>query len=138
MTTSKVSHVHSNPPPDVPVVEQFAARCLRPGETVDIYLAELRKLATQFGGTTERGLICAFIAGLPEHAENLLPSLSIAVPSLSLSPSFSFLPSFSLSFQFSPSFLPSLSCNTFVGQMHSEQIRSFSRYRAYLYYREIS
>ena len=35
-------------------------RRLRPGETVDI-LAELRKLATQFGGMTERGLVCAFI-----------------------------------------------------------------------------
>ena len=39
---------------------------------MDVYLAELRKLATQFGGMTERGLVCAFIAGLPEHAENLL------------------------------------------------------------------
>ena len=54
--------------------------------------------------------------------ERFLPlSLLLAVPSLSLSPSFSFLPSFSLSFQFSPSFLPSLSCNTFIEQMHSEQ-----------------
>ena len=39
---------------------------------MDVFLAELRKLATQFGGMTERGLVCAFIAGLPEHAENLL------------------------------------------------------------------
>ena len=38
------------------------------------------------------------------------------------SPSYfpSFLPSFSLSFWFSPGFLPSLSCNAFVGQMHLE------------------
>ena len=35
------------------------------------------------------------------------PSFSFAVPSLSLSPSFSFLPLFSLSFRFSPSFPPS-------------------------------
>ena len=56
----------------VTAYKQFAARRLRPGETVDVYLAELRKLATQFGGMTERGLVCAFIAGLPEHAENLL------------------------------------------------------------------
>ncbi len=39
---------------------------------MDVFLAELRKLATQFGGMTERGLACSFIAGLPEHAENLL------------------------------------------------------------------
>ena len=52
--------------------KQFAARRLRPEETVDVYLAELRKLATQFGGMTEQGLVCAFIDGLPEHAENLL------------------------------------------------------------------
>ena len=56
----------------VTAYKQFAARRLHPGETVDVYLAELRKLATQFGGMTERGLGCAFIAGLPEHAENLL------------------------------------------------------------------
>ena len=56
----------------VTAYKQFAARRLRPRETVDVYLAELCKLATQFGGTTERGLVCAFIAGLPEHAENLL------------------------------------------------------------------
>ena len=56
----------------VTAYKQFAARRLRPGETVDVYLAELRKLATQFGGMTERGLVCAFIAGLPEHVENLL------------------------------------------------------------------
>ena len=43
----------------VTAYKQFAARRLHPGETVDVYLAE-------------RGLVCAFIAGLPEHAENLL------------------------------------------------------------------
>ena len=56
----------------VTAYKQFAARRLRPGETLDVYLVELRKLAAQFGGTTERGLVCAFIAGLPEHVENLL------------------------------------------------------------------
>ncbi len=52
--------------------KQFAVCHLRLGETVDIFLAELRKLATQFGGMTEWGLVFAFIAGLPEHAEKLL------------------------------------------------------------------
>ena len=37
----------------VTAYKQFAARRLRPGETVDVYLAELCKLATQFGGMTE-------------------------------------------------------------------------------------
>ena len=56
----------------VKVYKHFTARRLRPGETVDVYLAELCKLATQFGGMTERGLVCAFIAGLLEYVENLL------------------------------------------------------------------
>ena len=33
--------------------KQFAACRLSPGETVDVFLAELHKLATQFGGMTE-------------------------------------------------------------------------------------
>ena len=52
--------------------KQFAVCRLCPGETVDLFLAELRKLATRFRGMTEWGLVCAFIAGLPEHAEKLL------------------------------------------------------------------
>ena len=35
------------------------------------FFVELSKLATQFGGMTERSLVCAFIAGLPEHTEKL-------------------------------------------------------------------
>ena len=56
----------------VTAYKQFTARRLRPGETVDVFLAELRKLATQFGGMTELGFVCAFIAWLPEHAEKFL------------------------------------------------------------------
>ena len=52
--------------------KQFAACHLRPGEMVDIFLAELHKLVTQFGSRKERGLVCAFITGLPEHVEKLL------------------------------------------------------------------
>ena len=55
----------------VTAYKQFAACRLRPVETVDFFLAELRKLTTQFGGMTERGLVCAFVAGLPEHAGTL-------------------------------------------------------------------
>ena len=67
-----IKDVHYTALSPVTAYKQFAARRLHPGETVDVYLAELRKLATQFGGMTERGLVCAFIAGLLEHAENLL------------------------------------------------------------------
>ena len=52
--------------------KQFAACHLCPGEMVDIFLAELHKLVTQFGSMTKQGLVCAFIAGLLEHAEKLL------------------------------------------------------------------
>ena len=41
-------------------------------ETVDIYLAKLRRLAVLFGGMSEKGLMCAFIAGIPESVEELL------------------------------------------------------------------
>ena len=61
-------------------------------------------------------------------------SFSFAVPSLSLSPSFSFLPSFSLPFRFSPSFLPSfLQLLQVRRATHSEQKKKVpsSRYRAY-------
>ena len=54
------------------VYKQFVGCRLRPGETVDVSLVELRKLATQFGGMTEQGLVCAFISGLLEHVEKLL------------------------------------------------------------------
>ena len=43
--------------------KQFAVCHLRPVETVDVFFAELHKLAIQFGGMTERDLVFAFIAG---------------------------------------------------------------------------
>ena len=52
--------------------KQFAVHFLHPGEIVDVFLAKLRKLATQFGDMMEQGLVCAFIAGLLEHAEKRL------------------------------------------------------------------
>lgn len=56
--------------------KEFTARKLRPGETVDVYLAELRRLAVLFGGISEKGLTCAFIAGMPESVEELLRASS--------------------------------------------------------------
>lgn len=52
--------------------EQFVTRKLREGEAVDVYLADLRRLATLFGGMTEDGVGCAFIAGLPETVRRTL------------------------------------------------------------------
>lgn len=52
--------------------EQFISRKLQAGESPDVFLAELRRLASLFGGMSEKGLACAFIAGLPESIRRLL------------------------------------------------------------------
>lgn len=52
--------------------EQFTARRLKPGESVDVFLADLRRLAKLFGGLSETGLACAFIVGLPDSVRQLL------------------------------------------------------------------
>lgn len=52
--------------------EQFVARKLQPGETVDVFLAELRKLATSLGGLSDKVLSCALVAGLPDAVRQLL------------------------------------------------------------------
>lgn len=52
--------------------EQFIGRKLRDGEAVDVYLADLRRLATLFGGMSDAGLACAFVAGLPDSARRTL------------------------------------------------------------------
>jgi len=52
--------------------EQFIARKLQPGETVDVFLAELRKLATFLCGLPDIVLSCAFVAGLPDAVRQLL------------------------------------------------------------------
>ena len=48
------------------------AHKLCPGETVDVYLAKLRRLIVLFGVMSEKGLSYAFIAGMPESAQELL------------------------------------------------------------------
>ena len=42
------------------------------GKTFNVFLAELRGLAVLFGSVSDQCLQCAFIAGLPDHAEELL------------------------------------------------------------------
>lgn len=50
----------------------FIARQLRATESADVFLADLRRLAVLFGGVPERTLICAFIAGLPDSARQII------------------------------------------------------------------
>ena len=52
--------------------KQFVGRQLEPGETVDVYLADLRRLAIPFGRATDRLLECAFLAGLVDDVSWLL------------------------------------------------------------------
>ena len=45
--------------------DAYVKRRLQPGESADVYLADLRRLATLCGGVPESWMTCAFIAGLP-------------------------------------------------------------------------
>ena len=46
--------------------EAFSARRLQHGESADVFLADLRRLAELFGGLPDQALVCAFVAGLPD------------------------------------------------------------------------
>lgn len=52
--------------------EQFVSRRLRTGESVEVYLADLKRLASSFGGMPNEALSCAFVAGLPESVRQTL------------------------------------------------------------------
>ena len=52
--------------------EQFVGRRLQHGETVDVFLADMRRLAVPFGGLSDKMLACAFVAGLPDTVKQLL------------------------------------------------------------------
>lgn len=47
--------------------EAFSARRLQANESVDVFLADLRRLSTLFGTVSDRTLTCAFVAGLPDE-----------------------------------------------------------------------
>ncbi|KHJ40404.1 hypothetical protein D918_09545 [Trichuris suis] len=64
--------------------DEFTTRQLRAGEAPDVFLAELRRLAPLFGGISEKGLACAFIAGLPESVRHL-PKAGLRLEDLSVS-----------------------------------------------------
>ena len=52
--------------------DQFTSRRLGNGESVDVYLSDLRRLALLFGGLSDTGLTCAFVSGLPESVRHTL------------------------------------------------------------------
>lgn len=58
--------------------EAFTRRRLLPGESADVFLAELRRLTCLFGGVSEKTLSCAFVAGLPESVKQVIRSGSLA------------------------------------------------------------
>lgn len=64
--------------------DQFISRRLRAGESVDVYLSELKRLALLFGGIPDTGLICAFVAGLPDSVRQTMRA-GTRIESLTLS-----------------------------------------------------
>ena len=52
--------------------DAYASRRLQPNESADVYLADLRRLATLYGGVPDRALACAFIAGLPDTVRSAI------------------------------------------------------------------
>ena len=52
--------------------DEYIGRKLRQGESVDVYLADLRRLASLFGGVSDTALGCGFVAGLPETVRHAL------------------------------------------------------------------
>lgn len=63
--------------------ENFSTSTLWPGETMDVYLAAMKKLTILFGGLPERALSYAFLAGLLASVKQILRANS-SVDSLAL------------------------------------------------------
>ena len=62
----------------------FVRRKLNVNESVDVFMADLKRLSALFGGMSDQGLACAFVAGLPETARQALRA-GCRVESLQLS-----------------------------------------------------
>ena len=52
--------------------DAFSDRKLQHGESPDVYLSELRRLAALFGGVSDQTLMCAFVAGLPDSVRQTI------------------------------------------------------------------
>lgn len=63
--------------------DEFISRKIRPGEAVDVYLSELKRLASIIGNVSDSVVMCAFVNGLPEQVRRLLRAGS-RVDSMSL------------------------------------------------------
>lgn len=44
----------------------FVDRCLNSNKSVDVYLADLRRLSTLYRGVFDHGIACTFVTGLPD------------------------------------------------------------------------
>ena len=60
--------------------DAYASRRLQPGESADVYLEDLRRLATLYGGVSDKTLACAFIAGLPDIVRSAIRAGTRAKP----------------------------------------------------------
>ena len=52
--------------------DSFISRRLQPGESADVYLADLRRLSELVGGVPDRVLTCAFVTGLPDAVRQVI------------------------------------------------------------------
>ena len=56
--------------------DSFISRKFQIAESVDVYLADLRRLSAAFGGVSDQALGCAFVAELPETVRQTLRASS--------------------------------------------------------------
>lgn len=52
--------------------DQLVCRRLESGEPVDVYIADIRRLAELSGGLNEKAIVSAFVHGLPHHVRRTL------------------------------------------------------------------
>ena len=64
--------------------EKFTKRQIKDGESVDVYLADLKRLSSLFSCNNEKVVACAFTAGLPDRVKQALRA-GARIESMSLS-----------------------------------------------------